>query len=116
MQLSPAPRQQHETRAHGTDETEDHDAKRARLEAQKKQRIAKMMEFNESMIRTVKVGTDEFATLDDYENELGLDADTPEDDFCVRKINYVLTMYQTLCGPTLPLTNNHRLLRPGLMP
>ena len=85
VQLSPAPRQQHETRAHGTDETEDHDAKRARLEAQKKQRIAKMMEFNESMIRTVKVGTDEFATLDDYENELGLDADTPEDDFWCEK-------------------------------
>ena len=40
-----------------------------------------MMEFNESMIRTVKVGADEFATLDDYENELDLDADTLEDEF-----------------------------------
>ena len=39
------------------------------------------MEFNESMIRTVKVGADEFATLDDYENELDLDADTLEDEF-----------------------------------
>jgi hypothetical protein len=29
----------------------------------------------------VKVGADEFATLDDYENELDLDASTPEDDF-----------------------------------
>ena len=41
------------------------------------------MEFNESMIRTVKVGADEFATLDDYEHELDLDADTLEDDFLV---------------------------------
>ena len=81
MQLRPTPRQQHETRAHGPDDTEDHELKRTRWEAQKKQRIAKMMEYNESMIRTVKVGADEFATLDDYENELDLDAGTPEDDF-----------------------------------
>ena len=80
MQLPPTPRHQHETRAHGPDE-EDHEAKRARVEAQKKQKITRMMEFNESMIRTVKVGADEFATLDDYENEFDLDADTLEDEF-----------------------------------
>ena len=51
MQLPPTPRQQHETRSHGPDEG-DHEAKRARVEAQKKQKITRMMEFNESMIRS----------------------------------------------------------------
>ena len=66
---------------HGPDDDEDHEAKRARVEAQKKQKINRMMEFNESMIRTVKIGTDEFSTLDDYSNELDMTEDPPDDDF-----------------------------------
>ena len=57
------------------------------------------------MIRTVKVGADEFAFLYDYENELDLEADTPEDEFGATRISYVLTMYQMPCGRTLHLTN-----------
>eukprot|EP00435_Cladocopium_sp_Y103_P056674 s2135_g19.t1 len=60
--------------------TSDHDAKRAKLEAQTKQKITQVMEFNESMIRTVKVGTDEFATLDDYSTELTMDDEPLEED------------------------------------
>ena len=37
MQLPPTPRHQHETRSHGPGE-EDHEAKRARVEAQKKKK------------------------------------------------------------------------------
>eukprot|EP00435_Cladocopium_sp_Y103_P054278 s97_g17.t1 len=35
----------------------------------------------EAMIRMVKVGSDEFATLDDYAQDLDLDNDVPDDDF-----------------------------------
>ena len=79
--VPPTPRQAHETRAHGPDDDGDHEAKRSRVEAQKKQKINRVMEFNESMIRTVKVGDDEFSTLDDYSNELDLNEDLPEDEF-----------------------------------
>ena len=72
IHLPPTPRHAHETRAHGPDDDQDHEAKRARVDARKKQKINRMMEFNESMIRTVKVGDDEFSTLDDYSNELDL--------------------------------------------
>ena len=56
IHLPPTPRQAHQTRAHGPDDDQDHEAKRARVEAQKKQKTNRMMEFYESMIRTVKVG------------------------------------------------------------
>eukprot|EP00435_Cladocopium_sp_Y103_P004276 s3229_g1.t1 len=43
--------------------------------------ISQMMQRNEAMIRTVKVGADEFAKLDDYGQELDLCNDVPKDDF-----------------------------------
>ena len=79
--VPPTPRHAHDTRAHGPDDDDDHEAKRARVEAQTKQKISRMMEFNESMIRTVKIGTDEFSTLDDYSNELDMIEEPPDDDF-----------------------------------
>ena len=79
--LPATPRQTNETRAPGPDDDQDHEAKRARVETQKKQKINRMMEFNESMTRTVKVGADEFSTLDDYSNELDLNEDSPDDEF-----------------------------------
>ena len=82
MALPPAPRQPHDTRAHGPDDDEDHESKRARLESsQKKQKINQVIEHNESMIRMVHVGDENFATLDDYETELDMTADAPEDEF-----------------------------------
>ena len=83
MRLPPTPRQPHDTRARGPDDDDDadHESKRARLESQKKQKINQVIEHNESMIRMVQVGDDNFATLDDYETELDMTADAPEDEF-----------------------------------
>ena len=39
-----------------------------------------IMQFNESMIRVVKIGSDEFATMDDYTTELNMEDDIPEDE------------------------------------
>eukprot|EP00435_Cladocopium_sp_Y103_P051743 s1348_g16.t1 len=39
------------------------------------------MQQNEAMIRVVKVGADEFSTLDDYGQELDLEKDVPENEF-----------------------------------
>lgn len=41
-QLPPTPRQQHSTRAHEVEVVDDHESKRAKLEAQKKQKINHM--------------------------------------------------------------------------
>ena len=79
-QLPPTPRQQHTTRTHGDDVEESHEAKRARLESLKKQKINQLRESHEAVIRTVKVGSDEYATLDDYENEITMD-DSPYIEF-----------------------------------
>ena len=80
LQLPPTPRQQHATRTHGDDVEENHEAKRAKLESLKKQKINQLRESHEAMIRTVKVGSDEYATMDDYENEVDMD-DGPDTEY-----------------------------------
>ena len=81
LQLPPTPRQQHSTRTHESEEAEDHESKRAKLESQKKQKITQIREQHESMIRTVKFGEDEFATMDDYEHELDISDNIPDVEF-----------------------------------
>ena len=81
LQLPPTPRQQHPTRTHEMEELEDHESKRAKLESQKKQKITQIREQHESMIRMVKFGEEEFATMDDYEHELDVNENIPEVEF-----------------------------------
>eukprot|EP00435_Cladocopium_sp_Y103_P066738 s194_g29.t1 len=52
--LPPTPRQPHMTRTHEDEVDADHESKRAELEIQKKQKINRMMQQNETMIRVVK--------------------------------------------------------------
>ena len=80
MQLPPTPRQPHSTRLHDDDTNVEQDAKKAETEQQKKQRLNQIMQFNESMIRVVTVGSDEFATMDDYTTELNMEDDIAEDE------------------------------------
>jgi len=46
----------------------------------KKQKINQLRESHEEMIRTVKVGSDEYATMDDYKNEVDMD-DGPDTEY-----------------------------------
>ena len=75
------PRQQHATRMHEFEVEEDHDTKRAKMESQKKQKINQLRGLHESMIRAVKVGTNEYATMDNYEHEMKMEEDVPEVEF-----------------------------------
>eukprot|EP00435_Cladocopium_sp_Y103_P052743 s680_g16.t1 len=66
-------RHAHGTRVHkGAEVDVDHEAKKAKLELQKKQRINQLRASHEAMIRTVQVGDDEYATMDDYSVEHAL--------------------------------------------
>ena len=58
----------------------EQDAKKTKTEQQKKQRLNQIMQFNESMIRVVKIGSDDFTTMDDYRTELNMEDDIPEDE------------------------------------
>ena len=69
--LPATPRQPHATRTHETETEGSPESKKAKVETQKKQRINQLREFHESHIRTVRIGDDEFATLDSYAS-LGL--------------------------------------------
>ena len=69
----PSPRVSPTSRAHDETGEEEHDAKKARVKEQKKQRIGMLREQQEKVIRTVKIGDDEYHTLDDYSNEPQLD-------------------------------------------
>ncbi|CAL1133375.1 unnamed protein product [Cladocopium goreaui] len=80
MQLPPTPRQPHSTRTHEGQGDAEHEVKKAKVGEQKKQRINQLMQQHESMIRVVKVGTDEFATMDDYSTELDINVDVPDDE------------------------------------
>ena len=66
------PRQNPTTRQHDV-ETDDHDAKRARVESAKKQRLERISAEYTSMTRTVKIGEETFHTMDEYDNDLQLD-------------------------------------------
>ena len=79
--LPGTPRQPHATRTHETETEGDPETKRAKVETQKKQRINQLREFHESHIRTVKIGNDEFATLDSYEAEVDINDDVQDEDY-----------------------------------
>ena len=70
----PSPRAAPTSRAHDETGDEGHDAKKARVEEQKKQRIGMLHELQEKVIRTVKIGDDEYHNLDDYSSEPQLGA------------------------------------------
>ena len=104
VQLSPAPRQQHETRAHGTDETEDHDAKRARLESAEETKNCKddgVQWIHDQNSKGWNWWVCNFGWL--WKRVRPWCRHSRRWFLVWGKINYVLTMYQTLCGPTLPL-------------
>ena len=81
MQLPPTPRHPHSTRMHESQEDADHEAKKARVANQKKQKINQLMQEHEAMIRVVKVGTDEFAKMHDYSTELDMSVDVLDDEY-----------------------------------
>ena len=58
---------------------EDHESKRARLESSKKQRVERLSAEYASMIRAVKVSTETFHTMDEYEQDLQLDDHLEQD-------------------------------------
>eukprot|EP00435_Cladocopium_sp_Y103_P018358 s4574_g4.t1 len=76
----PTPRHPHASGAHAVEPDVGHEAKKAQVEVQKKQKINQLRECQETMIRVVKIGSEEFATLDSYDTELNLEEDEHEDD------------------------------------
>ena len=81
LQQPSSPRPSPTRHAHGDDvEDESHEAKKARVEDQKRQRIGMLRELQDKMIRTVKFGGDEYHTLDDYSNEPQLES-TLDDEY-----------------------------------
>ena len=61
-----SPRHSPTTRTHATD-VDEGESKRAKTEEHKKQRINRLAEEQESMMRTVRFGTETYHTLDSYE-------------------------------------------------
>eukprot|EP00435_Cladocopium_sp_Y103_P052330 s2013_g16.t1 len=115
MPLPPTPRQQQTTRAHDDEVDADHETKRAKVESQKKQKIAQLKQQHESLMRVVKIGDAEFATMDSYDNELSADDDTEdEDEFWSDEDKLQFTIVpEALCGPALHWTNDRLLLSCG---
>ena len=66
--VPPSPRASPYSRAHD-EAPEEHESKKTRVEVQKKQRIERVKEEQEKMIRTVKVGEDTYHILDDYDTD-----------------------------------------------
>ena len=64
-QVPSTPRQAAPTGPHG-EEVEDQEAKRARVETSKKQRLERISAENQAMIRTVKFGDETLHTMDEY--------------------------------------------------
>jgi hypothetical protein len=64
------PRQSSTTRQH--DEDDEHDAKRARVETAKKQRLERISAEYSSQVRQVKFGQEAYHTTDEYEHDLQL--------------------------------------------
>ena len=77
--VPPSPRASPSSRAH--DEAPDeHESKKARVEVSKKQRIERVKEEHEKMVRTVKVGEDVYHTLDDYDTDFNWNQQVVEDE------------------------------------
>ena len=76
----PSPRTFSTHRTHDDDVADDgHEAKKAKVELQKKQRIDQVKETYSKMIRAVKVGDDEFFTMDSYETDYNSELDDLDD-------------------------------------
>lgn len=60
-------------------ETKDHEAKRARVETSKKQRLERISTEYNSMVRMVKFADETFHTMDEYEHDLQLDGHSSVD-------------------------------------
>jgi len=67
------PRHSPTTRTHGIEGDDDHETKRARVEAAKKQRLDRISSECSPMIRAVKISNETYHTMDDYDSELRLD-------------------------------------------
>ena len=73
FQAVPAtPRTSPTTRQHDI-EPDDHESKRAMVEASKKQRFDRISADYASMVRSVKFSNDELFTMDEYDNDLSMD-------------------------------------------
>ena len=75
------PRDTSTTRTDEVESDDDHETKRARVEAlaAKKQRLDRISFEYSSMIRAVKISNETYHTMDDYESELRLDDHEVED-------------------------------------
>ena len=71
-QVPSTPRQAAPTRPHG-EEAEDQEAKRARVETSKKQRLERISAEHQAMVRTVKFGDETLHTMDEYDHDLHMD-------------------------------------------
>ena len=79
VEASVTPRHSPTTRAHAVESDDDHEAKRARVEAAKKQRLDRISSEYSSMIRAVKISNKTYHTMDDNDSELRLDDHEVED-------------------------------------
>ena len=106
------PRHSPTTRTHAVDSDDDHEAKRARVEAAKKQRLDRISSEYSSMIRAVKISNQTYHTMDDYDSELRLDDHEVEDGW---KEKFLWVKFQRSYGQTAPLTGNQKRLNHGLI-
>ena len=67
------PRHSSTTRQHDAEVEEDHEAKRAKVETAKKQRLERISAEYSSMVRAVKFADETFYTMDEYEHDLQMD-------------------------------------------
>ena len=92
---------------------EDHESKRARPESSKKERVERLSAEYASMIRAVKISTETFHTMDEYEQDLQLD-DHLEQTFGKVKMRLQVMIYPQICGRLVAQTNILRSLQNGL--
>ena len=110
------PRHSPTTRTHGIEGDDDHEAKRARVEAAKKQRLDRINSEYSSMIWAVKISNETYHTMDDYDSELRLDDHEVEDGWKDDDAGEVFWVkFQRNYGLTAPLTGNQKRLNHGLM-
>ena len=76
------PRATASTRVHDVhSDEESNDAKRARVESAKKQRLNRISQEYFAQIRTVRIADDVFHTMDEYQSDLRLDDHDMDDEW-----------------------------------
>jgi len=76
------PRSTASTRVHDVhSDEESNDAKRARVESAKKQRLNRISQEYFAQIRTVRIADDVFHTMDEYQSDLRLDDHDMDDEW-----------------------------------